>query len=83
MFKAIEDVDYNSNNIQSMAGYGEANIQVLTSSINKVMNSSEDFTYSFSRFSQSIYQINEITNIINGNKVDSSMLTNLELIAAK
>lgn len=65
MVKAIEDVERNSNNIEIMTGKGEANIKILTDSVNKVMESSNDFTNSFSKFSKNIYQINEITNIIN------------------
>lgn len=84
MVKAIEDVDCNSNNIQSMTGNGEKNIHVLTNSVNEVMNSSEDFKYRFSRFSENIYQINEITNIINGIASQTNLLAlNASIEAAR
>ncbi len=84
MVKAIEDVDKNSNNIEIMTGKGEANIKILTDSVNKVMKSSNDFTNSFSKFSKNIYQINEITNIINGIANQTNLLAlNASIEAAR
>lgn len=84
MVKAIEDVDRNSNNIEIMTGKGEANIKILTDSVNKVMKSSNDFTNSFSKFSKNIYQINEITNIINAIANQTNLLAlNASIEAAR
>lgn len=84
MVKSIEDVDRNSNNIETMTEKGEKNIQVLTESINKVMKSSDDFTNSFSKFGKNIYQINEITNIINGIATQTNLLAlNASIEAAR
>lgn len=84
MVKAIEDVDENSNNIEIMTEKGEINIKVLKDSVNKVMRSSNDFTNSFSKFSKNIYQINEITNIINGIANQTNLLAlNASIEAAR
>lgn len=84
MVKSIEDVDRNSNNIEAMTEKGEKNIQILTESIDKVMKSSDDFTISFSKFGKNIYQINEITNIINGIANQTNLLAlNASIEAAR
>lgn len=74
MVKAIEDVDHNSNDIQSITEKGGGNIQVLTSSISNITDSFEKFTCKFSKFSENIYKINEITDVINGISKQTNLL---------
>lgn len=74
MAKAIDDVGNDSENIHSMTEKGESNIHILIECVNKVGNSFEDFASKFSRFSQNINQIKDITNIINGIASQTNLL---------
>lgn len=74
MVKAIENAGDDSRNIYSMTKIGEGNIQILIDCASKVGNSFEEFASKFAGFNQSINQINEITNIINGIASQTNLL---------
>jgi len=62
---SISDIDKNANNISSMAGDSNSNMQSLVISSNVINNSFKEFIIKISSLGENVKQINEIANFIN------------------
>ena len=62
---SISDIDKNANNISSMAGDSNSNMQSLVISSNVINNSFKEFIVKISSLGENVKQINEIANFIN------------------